>query len=302
MMQSAGSLESRFKMKGVKIMWTRKELKDKAKNALKMNYWKTVLIAILLSLAIGSGGFGGGAGGGMASGISGFTTGFSNAQQNAEEQAEDIASSMEGIGEEEAAALFDDANIEVSQEINPIAIIAIVLIVLSVVLFIMAIVITLDILILNPLEIGCARFSMVNLNRSANVGEAGFGFDNCYKNILKIMFFRNLYIFLWSLLFMIPGIIKSYEYRMIPYLLADNPSMSMEEAFAVSREMMKGQKWRAFILDLSFIGWDILSLFTAGILNLFYVQPYKMMTNAALYEALAYGTPAAPEAQTYENS
>ena len=88
--------------------------------------------------------------------------------------------------------------------------------------------------------------------------------------------------------------IKAYEYRMIPYLLADNPSMSQEEAFALSREMMKGQKWKTFVLDLSFIGWDILSIFTGGILSMFYVQPYKMMTNAALYEALAYGTPAAP--------
>ena len=268
-------------------MWTRKELKEKGKSSLKLNYWKTVLIAIILSLAAGSGGFSGGAGGGAAGSISsGINLGLSSSQGH------EAGASFEIDNSEGAQITFGEDTIRPS--LDPIAIFAIVLIVLSVTLFIIAIVFTLDILILNPLEIGCARFSLINLNRSAHVSEVGFGFDNCYKNILKVMFFRNLFIFLWSLLFIIPGIIKAYEYRMIPYLRADNPSMSQEEAFALSREMMKGQKWKTFVLDLSFIGWDILSIFTGGILFMFYVQPYKMMTNAALYEVLAYGIPAAP--------
>ena len=78
---------------------------------------------------------------------------------------------------------------------------------------------------------------------------------------------------------------------MIPYLLADNPQMTKEEAFAESKSMMQGQKWKAFVLDLSFIGWDILSGMTMGILGIFYVQPYKDGTHAALYEALRYGVP-----------
>ena len=78
---------------------------------------------------------------------------------------------------------------------------------------------------------------------------------------------------------------------MIPYLLADNPQMTKEEAFAESKRMMQGQKWNAFVLDLSFIGWDILSGMTMGILGIFYVQPYKDGTHAALYEALRYRTP-----------
>ena len=95
-----------------------------------------------------------------------------------------------------------------------------------------------------------------------------------------------------SLLCIIPGIVKGYEYRMIPYLLADHPEMTKDEAFAASKEMMMGQKWNAFVLDLSFIGWDILSSMTFGILDIFYVMPYKMSTNAALYEAIKYGTAA----------
>ena len=100
------------------------------------------------------------------------------------------------------------------------------------------------------------------------------------------MFFRGLYTFLWSLLFIIPGIIKAYEYRLIPYLLAENPNMDMQEAFERSRTMMDGNKYDAFILDISFIGWIILSEVTRGILGIFYVNPYIQLTNTELYVAL----------------
>ncbi len=76
---------------------------------------------------------------------------------------------------------------------------------------------------------------------------------------------------------------------MIPYLLAENPDMTKEEAFAESKKLMTGNKWKAFVLDLSFIGWYILSLLTCGIVGVFYVAPYKFSTNAALYEKLRYG-------------
>ena len=66
-----------------------------------------------------------------------------------------------------------------------------------------------------------------------------------------------------------PGIIKSYEYRMIPYILAENPSINWREAFRLSKAMMDGQKWNTFVLDLSFIGWDLLSAVTGGLLGLF---------------------------------
>ncbi|MCI5518042.1 MAG: DUF975 family protein, partial [Roseburia sp.] len=146
--------------------------------------------------------------------------------------------------------------------------------------------------LLNPLELGCKRFFLRNLNMKAEVKEVCFSFDHSYMNIVKTLFFRDLYTFLWSLLFIIPGIVKAYEYQMIPFLLAEQPDMPKEQAFAISRQMMKGQKWKAFVLDLSFLGWSILSMFTLGILGLFYVNPYKYSTKAALYETLRYGQPA----------
>ena len=152
----------------------------------------------------------------------------------------------------------------------------------------MAMVLVLQAFIFNPLDVGAKRFFFKNLNEKANVKEIAFAYDNNYMNVVKTLFFRDLYTFLWSLLFIIPGIVKSYEYRMMPYLLAENPAMPKEQAFAISKQMMDGQKWETFVLDLSFFGWQLLSAFTMGILSIFYVTPYINMTNAALYESLCY--------------
>ena len=138
----------------------------------------------------------------------------------------------------------------------------------------------------NPLEIGQDRFFHRNLEEKAEVKEVCYAFDRGYKNSVKVMFFRDLYTILWTILFIIPGIVKAYEYRMIPYLLADNPDMDKAEAFKRSKEMMKGNKWRSFVLDLSFILWGILGAITFGIVNVLWVDPYKQLTDAALYNAL----------------
>ena len=115
------------------------------------------------------------------------------------------------------------------------------------------------------------------------------------------MFLRQLFTFLWSLLFVIPGIIKSYEYRMIPFILAENPDTPYKDAFEMSKKMMMGNKWDAFVLDLSFIGWFILTAITCGILGVFYVNPYKYMTDAELYVALKEITFGNGQTQSYQD-
>ena len=78
---------------------------------------------------------------------------------------------------------------------------------------------------------------------------------------------------------------------MVPYIIAENPAMSREEAFLISKKMMMGQKWEAFVLDLSFLGWRILEIATFGILGVFYVEPYIEATFSELYtfnRAMAY--------------
>lgn len=104
-----------------------------------------------------------------------------------------------------------------------------------------------------------------------------------YGNVVKTMFFYDLYIALWSLLLVVPGIIKSYEYRMVPYILAENPGMDSKQVFEISKRMMNGQKMETFILDLSFIGWTLVAGITCGIAGVFYVAPYVNATNTELY-------------------
>lgn len=138
-----------------------------------------------------------------------------------------------------------------------------------------------------PLEVSVKRFLLFNRSSDqADLKELSYAFRYSYLNIVKVLFFQLLYIFLWGLLFWVPGIIKSYEYRMIPYLLAENPNLSKDEAFAISKRMMDGEKWEAFVLDCSFIGFYILSIFTFGLLSIFYVTPYKVLTDTELYAAL----------------
>jgi uncharacterized membrane protein len=111
------------------------------------------------------------------------------------------------------------------------------------------------------------------------------GFGPQYKNLVKGQFYANLRIFLFTLLLIIPGIIKSYEYFFVPYLLAENPSMAPARAAALSRQMADSEKWNIFVLQLSFLGWFILGALTFGI-GRFFVEPYYQATMAELYAAM----------------
>ena len=97
------------------------------------------------------------------------------------------------------------------------------------------------------------------------------------------MFLMDLFIFLWSLLFIIPGIIKSFSYAMTPFILEENPELSANEAIDRSRAMMKGHKFDYFWLLLSFIGWGFLCIFTLGI-GLLWLTPYMQTAVASFYE------------------
>lgn len=98
-------------------------------------------------------------------------------------------------------------------------------------------------------------------------------------------FLRNLYVFLWSLLFIIPGIIAEYSYAMTPFLMADFPELTASEAITKSKELMDGHKGDLFVLNLSFFGWALLCLLTANIGNL-WLNPYRNAAYAAFYRQL----------------
>jgi uncharacterized membrane protein len=116
-----------------------------------------------------------------------------------------------------------------------------------------------------------------------NVGSV-FGRD--YRNIVFSMLGTQLINMLWTLLLIVPGIYKAYCWRLVPFIIADNPEISGKEARARSAAMMNGSKWASFVLDLSFIGWKLVGAITLGILNIVFTNPYEAATEAELYLAL----------------
>jgi len=234
-------------------MWNRADLKERAKAAIGQNYWKCVLACLILSLITGGG-----------SSITVMINALVNLGLG--------ASNGQAAGFPEGGFFWD--------------IFAVLVIILSIVMIIgWSIAIVWAYLIALPIaEVGAGRFFMENAYGKAGVSKLFFAFTcGHYWKVAGVLFLQQLYITLWTFLLIIPGIVKSYEYRMVPYLMADCPELSRKDAFRISKEMMYGQKMDAFILDLSFIGWELLSSLTFGILSLFYVIPYRYATNAELF-------------------
>lgn len=136
------------------------------------------------------------------------------------------------------------------------------------------------------LEIGSRKY-FVQLAQFKNTdGCYSFAFDSeNYRSIIGTMLLRDVYNLLWSLLFIIPGIIKAYSYRMVPYILTDNPNIGADKAITLSRKMMNGNKFETFVLDLSFLGWYLLGVLVF-VVGIFFVNPYVFATEAQLYLVL----------------
>lgn len=127
------------------------------------------------------------------------------------------------------------------------------------------------------------------LDRARNwrptVGTLFEGFTRCFGTSLATYLLQGIFTFLWGLLLIVPGVIKSYSYAMCPYILRDCPTMEALEVIDTSRAMMEGNKWRLFCLQLSFIGWSLLCVVTFGIAGL-YVDPYRETAMATFYDAV----------------
>ena len=135
---------------------------------------------------------------------------------------------------------------------------------------------------LNILIVGMKKmFLRARITRKADIADM-FGMFSSYGSVMKTMFFYDLYIWLWSLLFIIPGIIKTYSYYMVPYILAENPGISTDRAFEISKRTMDGEKGKAFYMHLSFLGWYILGFFACCI-GIMFVNPYANATYAEFY-------------------
>lgn len=129
-------------------------------------------------------------------------------------------------------------------------------------------------------------------------GKVGAFFGGMFKKFFKrwgATLLISLYTCLWTLLFIIPGLVKSYSYAMTPYIMMEKPDMGINDAITKSRQMMKGHKWKLFCLDLSFTGWMLLSIVTLGI-ALMYVWPYYSAARAQFYKEVKKASRPAPKA------
>lgn len=216
------------------MMWTRFELKERGKAAFQRNYWRSVLVAFILML---------------------FVSGGGSAVSNSWNQITSSGTSDDSYYTE----YFDDGDIghfyyNSGTSIPGMLVSGIIAVAVGGVMIVSAL---LGIFLFNPLEVGGCRFFMENSEYQPTVGRLGFAFQKgMYGKTVLTLFLRKLFIGLWSLLLIVPGIVKAYEYRMVPYLLADDPNMTRQDAFRLSKELMYGQKWNTFVLDLSFLGWS----------------------------------------------
>nr|MCR5388026.1 DUF975 family protein [Lachnospiraceae bacterium] len=220
-------------------MWTRHELKSHAKYHIRNFYWKSVLAGIVALIA----------------GNHSYDISFNSGSYRAAKSGDFdyfVGKIVPGWGHFH----FDFS--------EPMGLMTL-LFAMTTALVISVVVIALAIFFLNPLLVGTKRFFLMASDGDADLKQLGYSFTHNYLNIVKNMFLMDLFIFLWSLLFIIPGIVKSYSYRMIPYLMAEDSNLSFTEAKNLSRQMMDGHKWNTFILDLSFIPWHLLAVITAGI-------------------------------------
>lgn len=136
------------------------------------------------------------------------------------------------------------------------------------------------------IAVGYARFNLNLVDRVEGSFENLFAYFTYWKTTAAAQILQGIYILLWFLLLVIPGIIASFSYAMTEYILAEHPELSASEAISRSKQMMEGNKWRLFCLQFSFIGWNILCAFTLGIGNL-WLTPYKQAATAAFYREVS---------------
>ena len=200
-------------------MWTRAELKSTARQILQKNYWSGVLVTLILSIVIGNFSFG--------------------TSVNFNDVTDYITNTGNSILTDNSYMEYTDQSANLQFNILRTRLLGIIknisytqismVLILGIIIFLAGL--ALAFLVFAQLEVGCKRWLIKNRTVNPQFSEMTEGFRNGYLNIAKTMFLKSLYTSLWSLLFIIPGIVKMYEYRMIPYLLAENPNMSSSEAF-----------------------------------------------------------------------
>lgn len=247
-------------------MWTRRMLKEEAKEFLRKHYWKAFAVCLIVIIITGGG----------------SSTGNSNKNKN---RVEPPLFEQE-IGGREISIPSD--NIIFKNVFNGIVRNPLYIIGTSTFAFFGLLFAIIFVTIGYALKVGEARFFIRGFKEDVNIRNLFSVFNREeYFGIIKTSFIRDVYTVLWTFLFIIPGIIKTYEYSMVIYILSAHPNLPTTDALNLSREMTYGHKWDMFVLDLSFIGWNILASFLLG-LGFIFLRPYKEATKARLFTALSH--------------
>ena len=217
-------------------MWTREELKQKAKNTLRDKYWTILGVSVLAGILQGS-----------------FFT---------------IITELVNPTHTYLTVLGNYA-IDVNSLIRLWIIITIISWLYSIFLG-------------HTILIGAYKYFILSIKENPSTSTLFDFFKTSYWNIVKVMFFYQLKIVLWTLCFIVPGIIKAYEYCMVPYILAEHPEMESADVFERSRMLTQNNKLNIFVLEISFIGWLFLGMLCCGI-GMLFVSPYIDITMAHLY-------------------
>lgn len=135
-------------------------------------------------------------------------------------------------------------------------------------------------------QLGYCRFLMnMHDGKEANVSDVFSQMDR-FGDGFCLALLKGIYTFLWSLLFIIPGIIAAYKYSMASFIMSENPDITPNQAITASKELMDGNKMDLFLLELSFIGWGLLNILTLGIGSL-WLNPYMNAAHAAFYRNIS---------------
>ena len=253
-------------------MWDRKELKAKGKAAYNANKIACIVAALILMIA-------GGIGSGSTASPSVTVKNQLNNNEQVVESYNNSVSGDDAVSVEVNGQDLDGIKNNVPVAILSTAVMFLILIGVTVGLMVLA-------LVLNPLNVGARKFFIQNASNPETKVDGlnvGFGFGKNYRDIVFSMLGTQMITLLWTLLLIVPGIYKAYCWRLVPFIIADNPELSGKEARAKSNAMMNGSKWASFVLDLSFVGWKLVGALTFGILNIVFTNPYEAATDTELY-------------------
>lgn len=236
-------------------MFDRQAIKNVARENLRRRHWLVVLVTLI------AGALGGTAAGGVS-----FSTGVNFPMSSGDTSG--------GVGVESDPSVW-------------FVIVIVLVVVMTLYTLLMVVAIGYTLFLGNVVRVGFAAWTLrYHRGEIPSVGALFLPFKQKYKQSVSVMFHKDLRVFLWSLLFLIPGIVKGYAYMMVPYLLQDNPHLTPKRALEISNEMTMGYKGDLFVLNLSFIGWRLLNICTFGILGALFVNPYYELALAGAYDHL----------------